>query len=86
MPLFFSFRIQTLKFSGTTTWFIIEHFIDVIYCVDILINFRTTFHDKSTGDEITKPILIAKKYIQSGFPLDFVATLSVVPSIFSIEG
>ena len=43
--------------------------------------FRTTFYDRATGDEITKPSLIAKKYIRSGFPLDFLATLSIIPSV-----
>ena len=35
----------------------------------------TSYYEKSTGDEITKPKLIAKKYIKNDFTIDLVSTV-----------
>ena len=61
----------------------VEYFVDIIYIMDIIVAFRTSYVD-SVGDEITKPSMIAKRYIGAGFFLDFFATLSVLPAIFPI--
>jgi hypothetical protein len=56
--------------------FIAENVIDVIFLIDIAINFRTTYFSWATGDEIMNTKLIAKHYISSGqFFLDLLATV-----------
>jgi hypothetical protein len=50
--------------------------IDVVFTFDIIFNFRTTFIDTVTGDEVTDPHKISHHYIKSGhLLLDILATL-----------
>jgi len=48
--------------------------IDVIFFLDMLVNFRTSFIDDS-GDEISEPCRIAKEYLKFYFWIDFLATV-----------
>ena len=43
--------------------------------VDIVVGFQTSYIDYITGDEITKPGLIAKRYLRSDFFIDIISTL-----------
>lgn len=54
---------------------ILNHFIDVIFGVDILLHFRTTVPNHISGEVITQPSLIAKAYLKSRFILDLFATV-----------
>ena len=47
--------------------------------IDIAVGFMTSYYEKSTGDEITKPKLIAKKYIKNDFTIDLVSTVPFEP-------
>ena len=78
VPFFFSFKLQTEAFSGSTGWLWTETIIDLIYIIDIVLHFRTTYIDRVTGDEIRQPKLLAKRYLREGFVLDFVAALPVI--------
>jgi hypothetical protein len=49
--------------------------IDAIFAIDILINFRTTYFNPRTGDEVSDPKLIAKAYLQGRFWIDLLATI-----------
>ena len=53
----------------------LESVIDIIYMIDIIVGFQTSYIDYVTGDEITKPKLIAKKYIGSDFTIDIISTM-----------
>jgi len=50
--------------------------INLFYLADIAVGFMTSYGDRSSGDEIWSPKLLAIKYIKGTFILDF---LSVVP-------
>lgn len=50
-------------------------FIDVTFGIDILINFRTTYLNRQTGDEVTNSKAIALEYIKSKFWVDLTATI-----------
>jgi len=54
---------------------IINHIIDVIFGIDIVINFRTTVPNDISGEVITQPNLIARAYLKSRFILDLLATI-----------
>ena len=86
MPFFFSFEEEgkPISPSNAHTFEYVEYFVDFIYIMDIVVAFRTSYVD-SVGDEITKPSMIAKRYIAAGFMIDFLATLSVLPAIFPID-
>lgn len=50
--------------------------IDIIFFIDILICFRTTYVNSTTGDEIWSPAMIAKNYFFSlRFYFDFCSSL-----------
>jgi hypothetical protein len=54
---------------------VINHLIDFIFGIDILINFRTTYQNNLTGDEVSEPKEIAKNYLMGRFWIDFFSTI-----------
>ena len=63
---------------------VINGIIDLLFLVDIAINFRTTYIDIKSGEEVTKvfnafhfnqPNKIAKKYLRERFWVDVLATI-----------
>ena len=63
--------------SIADSWFYFgfNSIIDFIFFLDILVTFRTTYINPSSGDEISEPKEIAKQYLKSRFWLDLLATL-----------
>ena len=62
----------------------LDSLIDLIFIVDIILNFRTSFIDPVTGEEILDANKISKKYIKSiNFYID---VLSTVPFSEFIQG
>ena len=55
----------------------INAIIDTLFLVDIIISFRTTYVDPSTGDEIQDLRQIANHYLRSRFWLDLLATIPI---------
>ncbi len=51
--------------------------IDIIFFVDIVVIFRTTYVNPTTGDEIWSPALIARNYLKS--PRFYIDVLSSLP-------
>ena len=50
--------------------------IGLVFLVDILVNFRTTYIDKSTGEEVLYPGMIAKNYMMSlKFQIDVLSSI-----------
>lgn len=60
----------------TTGWLTVYYLTDLIFAVDLIMNFFTTFTDEKQMREITDHSVIAKKYLKSWFVIDI---LSVVP-------
>ena len=54
---------------------IINFIIDMFFFADILVNFRTTFMNPKTAEEVTTPYLIAMNYLKTRFTVDFLATI-----------
>eukprot|EP00347_Sterkiella_histriomuscorum_P022573 403337973 len=50
-------------------------FIDICFGLDIVFNFRTTFLNRQTGDEVTSTKIIALEYLKSKFWIDIIATV-----------
>ena len=59
------------------TWLDIgEKFIDIMFVLDIFLNFRTTFINPKTNIEIIEPERVAKNYLNSiRFPVDLLASI-----------
>ena len=47
--------------------------------IDIAVGFLTSYYESSTGDEITNPKMIAKKYLGNDFLIDFLSTVPFEP-------
>ena len=62
-PFQFSFNYM-MGLTETSPWKQIDIVIDLIYVVDIIVGFMTSYIDSFTGDEIYGPTHIAKHYFQ----------------------
>ena len=49
--------------------------VDLIFLIDIMIHFRTTYLDTTLSEEVYDPLKIAKRYLRGSFFLDLVSTL-----------
>ena len=58
-------------FAEDTLYIIFNSFIDVLFTLDIILTFRTTFISSKTGYEVSDPKKIAKNYILGRFWVDF---------------
>ena len=54
---------------------ILNTIIDIIFAMDIFIQFRTTFYHPITGDEIKDLKIIKKNYMRGRFTIDFLSTV-----------
>ena len=73
LPLFLAFMPSILD---STIVRVLEITIDILFLTDIVINFRTTYIDNLSKEEIVSPKLIAKNYVSSGaFFLDLLASI-----------
>ena len=54
----------------------VNYVVDCMFLLDIIFNFRTTFHNQLTGDEVINPKQIAKAYASSTrFWIDVLSTV-----------
>lgn len=61
--------------SYTNPLVIIDLVVDVMFIVDIFINFRTTFIDDQKGEVVSDPAKIAKHYLKGWFVIDVLAAI-----------
>lgn len=65
------------EWAQETSSLVVNTIIDMIFFLDVFLNFRTTFFSSSTGDEIFDSRLIAKNYLVGRFWIDL---MSCIPS------
>jgi len=58
-----------------TDFLILNTCIDLIFALDIFIQFRTTFYHPITGDEIKDLKVIKRNYLRGRFAIDFLSTV-----------
>ena len=63
--------METLAFNTFNT------IIDIMFLLDILVAFRTTYFDMHSGEEVFSGKMTAIAYIKSRFVIDFVSTVPV---------
>lgn len=57
-------------------WFnLFDSSIDILFMIDVFINFRTSYINSKTGEEIFDLKMIAKNYLRGRFWLDILASL-----------
>lgn len=54
---------------------VMNSFIDLLFGIDIFIQFRTTFYHPVTGDEIKDFSIIRRNYLKGRFPIDILSTI-----------
>ena len=72
IPLTIAFEPKDMS---TTGFQILDSCIDLIFLVDIIIAFRTTYIDTNVGKEIVDPVSIALNYFYNGLLVDFVSSM-----------
>ena len=87
MPFRLCFMNEAKKFSGTY-WF--EFMIDMLFLVDIALNFRTGYFVGSAEDDLIEfdPYLVARHYFRGWFFLDIVSGIpfALLDLVFSSSG
>ena len=63
------------KISSREPREIVNVIVDVMFIIDIVINFRTTFVESTSEEIISEPKRIAIHYLKSWFIVDFVAAI-----------
>jgi CRP-like cAMP-binding protein len=72
-PFFLAFNPSWSSSIGTI---LIDWIVNIIFIIDIGVNFRTTYINTKTGKEIWEPKLIAKKYLLGGkFWIDLLSSI-----------
>lgn len=71
IPLGIAFDFATID---SVAFGVFDSTVDLIFMIDLLINFRTTYISSSNGDEIYDPKLIAKKYLTGRFIIDLLSS------------
>uniref|UniRef100_A0A7S3K652 Cyclic nucleotide-binding domain-containing protein n=1 Tax=Euplotes crassus TaxID=5936 RepID=A0A7S3K652_EUPCR len=72
IPIEVSFNPEVLDFF---LFYIIDSFIDLMFLLDIFINFRTSYVNHYTGEEVLYLCDIAKNYLSGRFWIDLLATI-----------
>lgn len=72
IPLQFAFP-QALENSSVS--YVSDRFIDILFIIDIFINFRSCYIDPKTDILIEDPIQISKNYMAGRFWIDLMASI-----------
>lgn len=66
-------RLRNADYNQADPFVMIDLIVDIMFIIDIVINFRTTF--LSNGDVITDPLKIAVNYVKGWFLIDAMAAV-----------
>lgn len=83
IPLKIAFAPPILDHVAVET---IDNIIDILFIIDIIVAFRTTYYDFETGDEIFSPYKTAQLYLKSRLFVDLVSTVPVDTVAFLFTG
>ena len=56
-------------------FYVLNSCIDLVFLLDIIVNFRTTFYDIETGDEVFDSKRTGKMYLKGRFTVDLLSTI-----------
>ena len=68
-------------------FYVINTMIDFVFLLDIIVNFRTTFYDIETGDEVFDSKRTGRMYLKGRFTVDLLSTIPFdnIAGIFTSE-
>ena len=77
------------NFYRVTPLLVFNLWVDLMFIIDILINFRTTFIKVNSDEVISNPKQIALHYLKTWFVVDFVAAIPfefmITPQVDSVS-
>lgn len=77
------------NFINVTPLLVFNLWVDLMFIIDIVINFRTTFIKANTDEVISSPRQIALHYLKTWFVVDFVAAIPfefmITPRVDSVS-
>ena len=53
----------------------IDSIVDLLFLIDIIVTFRTTFLDSKQSIEVRDPHVIGKRYLKGSFAIDFISSV-----------
>lgn len=56
-------------------FYLVNGLIDFVFLLDIIVNFRITFYDGDTGDEVFDAKRIGRRYLSNRFTIDLLSTI-----------
>lgn len=71
MPVELAFKTRNENMDG------INLFIDILFIIDVVVSFRTTFLNEKEGEEICSTKVIAFNYLRGRFIIDFPSAIPV---------
>lgn len=75
IPIRFSFGTQFYSNEGIEIVHMVDHVVDGVFFIEIVLNFFTSYINIKSGLEVTEHKQIAKNYIKLHFWLDLLSTL-----------
>ena len=72
IPLQVAFHLHSMDHP---VYILVDVIINIVFICDMLVNFRTTFIDEESGEEVTDPKEIAVNYLKSRFKIDLIGVL-----------
>lgn len=73
------FANDTSLFVFKDTWSSIESVVDIVFIIEILVCFNTSYYDQKTNEYVKNRCKIAKDYLRGWFWVDIVA---ILPRLF----
>jgi potassium voltage-gated channel Eag-related subfamily H protein 7 len=67
----------TPDFMNGSAFYVLNTIIDLVFLADIVVNFRTTYYDVDSGDEVFESSKISKTYMTSRFTVDLLSTIPI---------
>ena len=64
---------------------VLDAIVDLLFLIDIIITFRTTFLDPKLSIEVRDPHVIGKRYLKGSFAIDFISSVPF-SSLFTASG
>mmetsp|Transcript_33 Transcript_33/g.64 ORF Transcript_33/g.64 Transcript_33/m.64 type:complete len:175 (-) Transcript_33:2041-2565(-) len=75
IPLQIFYKENAHSALGGTTVRMIDAIVDLLFLIDIIITFRTTFLDPKLSIEVRDPHIIGKRYLKGSFMIDLISSV-----------
>ena len=73
LQIFYKDRGHSFLLGNTVSF--IDACVDLVFLIDIVLRFRTTFLDAKQSIEVRDPHVIGKRYLKSTFFIDFISSV-----------